>query len=210
MGRDGIRFNIWGAKSQCGAHRPIVEENGVPKRGVMEWSGQSALSSDGVDTDHYFFFKCCFKYGSKSTETVWTVRDREPSTSTSTFTQLLRSGIRWVQCCFTFTETVRNVKDGAAQDIHRLSHSSWALWFDTEFDVQCWFIATEARRTIREGRETPDVHLDFHTVPSWVLTTATPRYLNKSHRAQTSVVVYWRCLCDFAPPPPPPHPLMKH
>ena len=189
----------------------IVEEKGVPKRGAMEWSGQSALSSDGVDTDHYFFFKYCFIYGSKSTETVWTVRDREPRTSTSTFTQLLRSGIRWVQCWFTFTETVRTVRDGEP----RTSTSTFTqllssvVWYWIR--VQCWFISTEARWTIREGRGAPDVHLDFHTVPGWALTTATPRYLNKSHRAQTNVVVYWRCLCDFATPHThTPHPLMKH
>ena len=41
-----------------------------------------------------------------------TIRDGEPRASTSTFTQLLRSRSSLVQCCFTSTETVRNIKDG--------------------------------------------------------------------------------------------------
>ena len=43
--------------------------------------------------------QCCFT----STETIRTVKDREPRMAASTFTQLLRS---IVQCCFTSTETI--------------------------------------------------------------------------------------------------------
>ena len=52
---------------------------------------------------------CCFT----PTETKRTIRDREPRTATSTFTQLL--SFDWpqvqVQCCFTSTETKRTIRD---------------------------------------------------------------------------------------------------
>ena len=47
-----------------------------------------------------------------STETVRTLRDGEPRTATSTFTQLLSSADVQVQCCFTSTETKRTIRDG--------------------------------------------------------------------------------------------------
>ena len=52
--------------------------------------------------------QCCFT----STETIRTIRDGEPRTATSTFTQLL-SSVPWVQvqCCFMFTETIRTIRD---------------------------------------------------------------------------------------------------
>ena len=48
-----------------------------------------------------------------STETIRTIRDGEPRTATSTFTQLLSSafGLVQVQCCVTSTETIRNIMD---------------------------------------------------------------------------------------------------
>ena len=47
-------------------------------------------SPSALSLDHpACFVQCCFT----STETVLTVRDREPRTSTSTFTQLLTSGL---------------------------------------------------------------------------------------------------------------------
>ena len=53
-------------------------------------------------------FKCCFT----STETIRTVRDGEPRTSTLTFTQLLSSELSSsVQCCFTSIVTIRTVRD---------------------------------------------------------------------------------------------------
>ena len=45
----------------------------------------------------------------KSTETIRLIRDGEPRTATSTFTQLLSSD---VQCRFTSTETIRLIRDG--------------------------------------------------------------------------------------------------
>ena len=54
--------------------------------------------------------QCCFTF----TETIRKIRDGEPRTATSTFTQLLNS-VPWVQiqCCFTLTETVlRTIRDG--------------------------------------------------------------------------------------------------
>ena len=47
-----------------------------------------------------------------STETIRTVRDGEPRTATSTFTQLLSSESGQVQCCFTSTETIWTIRDG--------------------------------------------------------------------------------------------------
>ena len=49
------------------------------------------------------------------------MRDGEPRTSTSTFTQLLSSGlsVRSVQCCFTLTETVRTVRNRGHLDLRR-------------------------------------------------------------------------------------------
>ena len=57
--------------------------------------------------------QCCFT----STETIRTIRDGEPRTATSTFTQLLLSDPEKVkvQCCFTSTETIvtiRLIRDG--------------------------------------------------------------------------------------------------
>ena len=52
--------------------------------------------------------QCCFT----STETIRTIRDGEPRTATSTFTQLLSSDIEQVQCCLTSTETVGTIRDG--------------------------------------------------------------------------------------------------
>ena len=45
--------------------------------------------------------QCCFT----STETVRTIKDGEPRTATSTFTQLLNSDV-------TSTETIRLIRDG--------------------------------------------------------------------------------------------------
>ena len=58
------------------------------------------LSSDA-------FSQCCLT----STETVRTTRDREPRTSTSTFTQFLSSEILQVECCFTSTDTVGTIRN---------------------------------------------------------------------------------------------------
>ena len=41
-----------------------------------------------------------------------TIRDGEPRTTTSTFTQLLTSDQWLVQCCFTSTEAVSIIRDG--------------------------------------------------------------------------------------------------
>ena len=46
-----------------------------------------------------------------STETIWTIRDGETRTATSTFTQLLSSADNQVQCWFTSTETTRTIGD---------------------------------------------------------------------------------------------------
>ena len=60
--------------------------------------------------------KCCFT----PAETVRLIRDGEPRTATSTFTQLLGSVL---QCCFTATETIQYKLLGTgAQDVHLDCH----------------------------------------------------------------------------------------
>ena len=49
------------------------------------------------------------KYRFTSTETIRSIRDGEPRTATSNFTQLLSSVL---QCSFTSTETIRSIRDG--------------------------------------------------------------------------------------------------
>ena len=91
--------------------------------------------------------QCCFT----SIETMWTVRDREPRTTTSTFTQLLRSVF---QCRFTSTQTVRTIRDPRRSP--RLSHSSCALFFN---------VALRPQR-LYGPLGTQDGHVDFHTAPA--------------------------------------------
>ena len=70
--------------------------------------GRSYSSMDyGTPHKLRMYVQCCFT----STETVRTVRDGEPRTATSTFTQLLSSTDIQIQCCFTSTETVRTILD---------------------------------------------------------------------------------------------------
>ena len=59
-----------------------------------------------------------------STETIGTIRDGKPRTSTSTFTQLLSSDTMSLQCCCTSTETIRLIRDGGAQDGHLDFHTT--------------------------------------------------------------------------------------
>ena len=51
--------------------------------------------------------QCCFM---STRETIRTIRDRDPRTAASTFTQFLSSV--QVHCRFTSTETIRTVRDG--------------------------------------------------------------------------------------------------
>ena len=67
-----------------------------------------------TDQTHRYMFvadvqvQCCFT----STETIRTVRDGEPRTVSSTFTQPRSSVLTCsVQCCFTSTETIRTIRD---------------------------------------------------------------------------------------------------
>ena len=81
--------------------------------------GSRVLSVDDVNLAEFipftahsrllFKFRCCFT----STETIRTIRDGEPRTATSTFTQLRSSETHpSVQCCFTATETIMTIRDG--------------------------------------------------------------------------------------------------
>ena len=64
-----------------------------------------------------------------STSTIRTVRDGEPMTSTSNFTQLLSSDTadELVECCFTSTETVGLLSGTGAQDGHLDFHTAREL-----------------------------------------------------------------------------------
>ena len=118
-----------------------------------------------------------------------TIKDGEPRTSTSTFTQLLSSVL---QFCFTTTETMMTKQGRGTQDGQpQLSHSSWALFFSFALRplrpwwlnrdgeprtatstvtqllssvLQFCFTTTETMMT-KQGRGTQDGHLNCHTAP---------------------------------------------
>ena len=92
--------------------------------------------------------QCC---GLKSTETIRTIRDGVPRTSTSTLTQLLSSDQSWVQRCCTFTETIRTIRD-----VHLDCLTAPELWPVVSL---AFCTSTETVRTIR------DVHLDCLIAP---------------------------------------------
>ena len=87
------------------------------------------------------------------------MRDREPRTVTSTFTQLLSS--ESVQCCFMSTETVRTLRDGegSPRRPRRLSHSSRALpdcvglvnWFHAELSRKRYWRGPKSQEVGEEG-----------------------------------------------------------
>ena len=107
-----------------------------PHRDRTDYQGCGAL--DGHLDFHTV--QCCFT----STETIRTIRDGEPRTATSTFTQLLSSEI--VQCCFTSTETIKTIRDGEP----RTATSTFTQLLNFEI-VQCCFTSTETIKTIRDG-----------------------------------------------------------
>ena len=87
--------------------------------------------------------QCCFT----STEAVGIVRDGEPSTSTSTFSQLLSSEFRniKVKCRFTSTETVGTIRDGEP-------NTATSTFTQLQsFVLQGRFTSTETVGTIRDG-----------------------------------------------------------
>ena len=86
---------------------------------------------------------------------------REPRTATSTFTQLLSSGIRRVQCCFTSTETERTIRDGEPRTstctFTQLPSSE--VMYSSSISV---LLSVHGDRKNYYGRGAQDVHLDFH------------------------------------------------
>ena len=79
--------------------------------------------------------QCCFT----STETIRLIRDGEPRTATSTFTQLLSSDRAvQVQCCFTSPETIRLIRDGEP----RTATSTFSQLLST---VRCPFFSVASR-----------------------------------------------------------------
>ena len=105
-------------------------------------------------------FQCCFS----STETIRIIRDGEPRTSTSTFTQLLNSPptMVQVQCCFTPTETVRAIMDGEP----RTSTSTFTQLLSSNLGCSSSVLLYVHRdHKDCQGRGAQDVHLDFHTAP---------------------------------------------
>ena len=104
------------------------------------------------------------------------VMDGVPRTADLNFTQLLSSehvfffSLCVVQCCFTSTETRKNIRDGeprtATSTFKQLlssEHVCFCLSFFSSV-VQCCFTSTGTRRTIKD-REAKDGHLEFHTAP---------------------------------------------
>ena len=76
---------------------------------------RNRVDSQDVDLDFHTSPELCLlvQYCFMSTETVQAIRDGEPRTSTSTFTQLLSSVYQLlVQYCFMSTETVQAIRDG--------------------------------------------------------------------------------------------------
>ena len=77
-----------------------------------------------------WLLQCCFT----STETVRTIKDREPRTSTSTVTLLLISdSTAFFKCCFTSTETVRIIRDGEPGNGHLDFHTALKALFSAGF-----------------------------------------------------------------------------
>ena len=70
-----------------------------------------------------------------STKAVRTIRDGEPRTATSTFTQLLSSVVDYFfKCCFTSTETIRTVRDRESRTAtstftQLLAYCNAVFWF---------------------------------------------------------------------------------
>ena len=82
------------------------------------------------------FVQCCLT----STETVWTVRDGEPRTSTSTSTQLLSSKAYWMSSSSLLLLRPQRpyglLGTGSRGRPPRLSHISWTLWIpDKTFHI---------------------------------------------------------------------------
>ena len=95
---------------------------------------------------------CCFTY----TETIRTIRDMEPRTATSTFTQLLSSvfGKVQVQCFFTYTETIRTIRDMEP----RTASSTFTQLLSSVFgkvQVQCFCTSTETILLMTIGDREP-------------------------------------------------------
>ena len=73
-----------------------------------------------ISTGPPFQVQCCFT----STETVPTIRDGEPRTATSTFTQLLTSVVLISVLLHLHRDrTIRTIRDGGAQDGHLDFHT---------------------------------------------------------------------------------------
>ena len=77
----------------------------------------SALPIDNVSSAAYSTDQCVFV----------TERERERSTETVVFARNILSVAVEVQCCFTSTETVRNIREGGAQDGHFDFHTVFKL-----------------------------------------------------------------------------------
>ena len=67
--------------------------------------------------------RCCFT----STETIWTLREREPKMVTSTFTQLLSSVTEGSMLLHVHTDRADYQGQGA-QDVHFDFHTAAELW----------------------------------------------------------------------------------
>ena len=96
-----------------------------------------------------------------STETIRTIRDGEPRTATSTFTQLLTSEggffFFFMFHFFTSTETIRTIRDGEPRTA--ASNFTHLLRSDTSSSSLLYVHRDYKGRGARDG------HLEFHTAP---------------------------------------------
>ena len=122
---------------------------------------------------------CFFKYCYTSTETVRTITDAEPRTSTSTFTQLLSSDTRE----FEFKIALRpqrayGILGSGAHDVHLVFYTAPEMTFASSM-----LLYVHRDRTVYLGREVQDGHLDIHTVPelSWSV-ARTNHFYNQGHK----------------------------
>ena len=107
--------------------------------------------------------QCCFS----STETIRTIRDGEPRTAPSTFTDTapeLWSLTVQVQCGFTSTETVRTIRGGEP----RTATSTFTQLLSSDllqFKLSVALSPQRPQGLLGKGRGAQDGQLDFHTAP---------------------------------------------
>ena len=94
-------------------------------------------------------------------------------TTTSTLTQLLSSADIQVQCCFTFTETIRTIRDGES----RTATETIRTIRDGESRT-----ATETIRTIRDGESRTATSTFTQLLSSLLSSRSLLLYVHRDHK----------------------------